>query len=120
MRQHYNISKCLFQIVPDPASISLSPLVLYIALEVTGHEDPVIVGLSGSINCTTSLQVVRMEWVLVGVGDPVEEREDGGQSLALPLEPETTGLNGAKFTCRITTKNGKKFEETVTVKVKGT
>ena len=88
-------------------------------MEVKGHEIPVIVGLSGSVNCTTSLQVVRMEWVLVGVGDAVEERDDGGQSLTLPLKPETTGLNGAKFTCRVTTTNGKKFEKTVTVKVKG-
>ncbi len=61
-----------------------------------------------------------MEWVLVGdQGDPEEEREDGGQSLTLLLQPESVALNGANFTCRVTTNNGKKFEETVTVQVRG-
>ncbi len=50
--------------------------------------------------------------------DPEEEREDGGQSLTLLLQPESIALNGANFTCRVTTKNGRKFEETVTVEVK--
>ncbi len=92
---------------------------VFLALQVSGHESPVIVGLSRRINCTTSLQVVRMEWVLVGgQGDPEEEREDGGQSLTLFLQPESVELNGTNFTCKVTTKNGMKFEETVTVQVR--
>ncbi len=94
-------------------------VLFYLALVISGHESPVIVGLSRSINCTTSLQVVRMEWVLVGNQDPEEEREDGGQSLTLLLQPESVALNGTNFTCRVTTKNGMKFEETVTVQVRG-
>ena len=60
-----------------------------------------------------------MEWVLVGVAEPVEVREDGGQSLALPINPTDTGLNGAKFICKVTTATGKTFEKTITVEVKG-
>ena len=61
-----------------------------------------------------------MEWVLEGdQGDIEEEREDGGQSLTLLLEPESVALHGANFTCRVTTKSGRKYEETVTVQVKG-
>ena len=60
-----------------------------------------------------------MEWVVVAMGNAVEEREDGGQSLVLPLKPNTTGLDGAEYTCKITTTGGKTFSETVTVEVKG-
>ncbi len=54
-----------------------------------------------------------------GQGDPEEEREDGGQSLTLLLQPESVALNGANFTRRVTTNNGKKFDENVTVQVRG-
>ena len=60
-----------------------------------------------------------MEWVLVGVAEPVEEREDGGQNLALPISPTDTGLDGAEFTCKVTTASGKIFEKTITVEIKG-
>ena len=76
-------------------------------------------GLSRNITCSTHLEVVRMEWVVVAVGNAVEEREDGGQSLILPLKPTTSGLDGAEFTCKITTTGGKTFSETITVDVKG-
>ena len=56
---------------------------------------------------------------MVAVGHAVEEREDGGQSLVLPLKPTTTGLDGAEFTCKITTTAGETFSETITVDVKG-
>ena len=89
------------------------------ALEISGHETPVIVGLSRSINCSTHLEVTRMEWVVVAVGNAVEVDEDGGQSLVLPISPTTTGLDGAEFTCKITTARGKIFSETITVEVEG-
>ena len=78
-----------------------------------------LVGLSRDIICTTHISVTKMEWILVGVTEPVEKEEDGRQSLILPLEPTNTGLDGARFTCRITTVKGKIFEQTVTVEVKG-
>ena len=88
-------------------------------LEVSGHETPIPVGLTSNITCSTHLEVVRMEWVVVAVGNAVEEREDGGQSLVLPLKPTTSDLNGAEYTCKITTTGGKTISETITVEVKG-
>ena len=90
-----------------------------IALEVRGHESAILVGSSRNINCSTHLEVTRMEWVLGGVADPVEKREDGGQSLNLLVNPTDTGLNGAKFTCKVTTVTGKTFQKIITVEVKG-
>ena len=79
-----------------------------------------IVGLQRDINCTTFLDVTMMEWVLVGIEEPVERSEDRKQSLILTLNPDTTALNGATFICRVTTADsGKNFEESVTIKVKG-
>lgn len=92
---------------------------VYLAVVISGHETPVLVGLSRDIICTTYLNVTKMEWMLVGVSEPVEQREDGEQSLTLPLNPTNTGLDEAKFTCRVTTARGKIFEETITVRVKG-
>ena len=89
------------------------------AFEVSGHETPVLVGLSRNITCSTHLEVVRMEWVAVAMGNAVEERKDRGQSLVLSLKPNTTGQDGAEYTCKITTTGGKTFSETITVEVKG-
>ena len=88
-------------------------------MEVSGHEDSLIVGLSRSINCTAHLNVTRMEWLLEGTVDPVEERDDGGQELVMTLNPKNTDLDGATFTCRVTTVKGKMSEEAFTMKVKG-
>ncbi len=61
-----------------------------------------------------------MEWLLRDVGNSaVEEREDGGQNLELPLIPDNVGLNGAEFTCRVTTAQGKTFSKTITIEVRG-
>lgn len=90
-----------------------------LAVEVTGHETFMLVGLSRDVICTTHHNVTKMEWTLVGVSETVEERSDGGKSLTLVVTPTSVGLDGAKFTCKITTTKGKSFEETVTIKVKG-
>ena len=60
-----------------------------------------------------------MEWLLVGVAEPVEQREDGGQNLTLVINLTDTGLDGAMFTCKLTTVTGKDFEKTITIEVKG-
>lgn len=86
---------------------------------MVGHETPVLVGLSRDITCTSHLNVTKIEWILVGVAETVERREDGEQSLILPLNPTSTGLDGTRFICRVTTAKGKKFEKTITVHVKG-
>ena len=88
-------------------------------MEASGHEDPLLVGLSRRISCTTYLNVTRMEWLLEGLVYPVEERNDGIQELAMTLNPKNTDLDGATFTCRVTTARGKTFDEVVTMKVRG-
>ena len=86
---------------------------------MSGHEDPLIVGLSRRINCTTNLNVTRIEWLLLGLPNPVEERDDGEQELVMTVNPKNTDLDGAMFTCKVTITSGEKFEETVTFQVKG-
>ena len=90
-----------------------------IALEVRGHETPVFVSIPKSLECSTHLEVINMEWLLVGVAEPLKLREDGGQNLTLQINPLDTELDGVEFTCKIITVRGKVFEETITVNVKG-
>ena len=84
-----------------------------------GHETPVSVSIPKSLECSTHLEVANMEWLLVGVAEPLKLREDGGQNLTLQINPLETELDGVEFTCKITTVRGKVFEETITVNVKG-
>ena len=55
----------------------------------------------------------------MGELDPEKEREDEGQELDFSLNPNSTDLDGAMFTCRVTTARGEEFEETITLEVKG-
>ena len=55
----------------------------------------------------------------MGLAIPEEERDDGGQELVMTLNPENTKLDGARFICRVTLTSGERFEETVTLQVKG-
>ena len=93
---------------------------VFLAIEITGHSSPIIVGTTGTINCSTVLNASKIEWLLVGIesGDAIEETVED-QYLALSLSPEATELDGAKLTCRVTTESGKIFEQTITVHVKG-
>ena len=50
-------------------------------MEVRGHESPIIVGVPRSLECSTHLEVIKMEWLLVGVEEPLNQREDRGQDL---------------------------------------
>ena len=90
-------------------------------MNVSGHETPVLVGLSRNITCSTHLDVVKMEWVLGGVGnpEPVSERTDGGRALVLSLAPRGDGLDGTVFMCKITSSSGMEYETAVTIQVKG-
>ena len=97
-------------------NLSLTPL----AVEVSGHEDPLIVCLSRSINCTTYLNVTRIEWLLNGSLYLMEEKDDGERELVMILNPNNTDLDGAMFTCRIITARGTTFEEVIIINVRGT
>lgn len=86
-------------------------------MEISGHEKPIIVGLMWDINCSTHLNSTSMEWFLVGFDDSLEKSSN--QHLTLTIDAKTTGLNGAMLTCRVTDVEGNKYEESVTVRVKG-
>ena len=88
-----------------------------VAVEIRGHEKPIIVGLTGDINCSTHLNSTTMEWFLVGVDDSLEKSYN--QHLTLTIDAKSTGLNGTMFTCRVTDVEGKKYEQSVTIRVKG-
>ena len=60
-----------------------------------------------------------MEWFLVGVDDKPVEADLDEQQLTLTIDAETAGLNDAMFTCRVTDVEGRQFEESVTLTVKG-
>ena len=72
------------------------------------------------ISCSTHLEVTKMEWLLVGVAEPLEQRKDGGQNLTLVLNPTDTELDRENYTCRVTTKAGSVFQDFFTLEVKGT
>ena len=91
-----------------------------LALELSSHYVTLYVGGSVDISCSTHLEVTKMEWLLVGVAEPVEQREDGGQNMTLVLNPTDTELDGTNYTCRVTTKTGNVFQDYFTLKVKGT
>ena len=55
----------------------------------------------------------------MGVAEPVERSEDGGQNLTLVLDPTDTELDGANYTCRVTTKASNVFQDTLLLHVKG-
>ena len=92
---------------------------IFAAVEVHGHDKTIIVGLEDKIYCSTHLNATRMEWFLVGVDDKPVEADLDEQQLTLTIDAQTTGLNGAMFTCRVTDVEGKQYEETVTITVKG-
>lgn len=89
----------------------------YTALQVMGHERPLLVGLDPVINCSTYLSVTKLEWLLVGFDIPLESSTS--QSLPLALDLTSDGLDGAMFRCRATTRSHGTYEETITIAVKG-
>ena len=96
----------------------LSHLILFLtAVEIHGHEKPIVVGLTEDIHCSTYLNATEMEWFLVGVDEPLEKSY--GRHLTLTIDAKTTSLNGAMFTCRVTDVDGDQYEQSVTITVKG-
>ena len=87
-------------------------------MQITGHEEVLIVGLTVHISCTTSLKGnAKIQWLLGGFDVPLESSTT--QKVVLPLELGSTGLDGAMFTCKITGLDGAVYDETITLKVKG-
>ena len=49
---------------------------------------------------------------------PIETASDS-RTVVLSPDPDSSGLDGAMFTCRATTSDGRQFEETITLNVRG-
>ena len=60
-----------------------------------------------------------MEWFLVGLDAVPIETETNSNSVALSPDPNSSGLDGAMFTCKATLADGSQFEETITLDVRG-
>ena len=87
-------------------------------MQTTGHEKVLIVGRTVHISCTTILRgYAKIQWLLGGLPFPLESSTT--QEVILPLELESTRLDGAMFTCRISWLDGAMYDETITLKVKG-
>lgn len=85
-----------------------------IVIELHGHEDILIVGRMAYLTCSTHLKDhLQLQWLLGGLDVALETSTT--QEVALSLELESAGLNGAMFTCEITSENG----ETIALRVKG-
>ena len=108
---------CYYVITPFSLSLSLS-LSLSPALEVTGYETPIIVGLSGTLRCSTILNVTTIEWYKTGIDTVLES--SSSSSVDLVLTPNTVGLDGTSYTCQAVAVSGEKHSETVTIEVEGT
>ena len=103
---------------PYPSlSLSLSPALSPSALEVTGYENPIIVGLSGTLRCSTILNVTTIAWYKTGIDTALESSTSS--TVDLVLTPNTAALDGTSYTCQAMTASGEKHTETVTIQVKG-
>ena len=89
-------------------------------MEIHGHEETIFVGLVGEIYCSTHLNVTQIEWFHVRVNDSLsQEKSYGSQNLVLTINASSTVLNGAMFMCRVTDVEGKQYEESVFIRIKG-
>ena len=103
---YYNLDQCFVFLIP--------------VVEIRGHEETIIVDLAREIYCSTHLNVTQIEWFHVGVNDSLsQEKSYGSQNLVLTINASNTELNGAMFMCRVTDVEGNKYEEGVTIRVKG-
>ena len=91
-------------------------------LDITGHEEHLIIGISRDIVCSWNgdANVTKMEWFLVGLGaGEAIETVTGESSILLTINPSGEGLDGTMYTCRATTSDGQAVEESITLNVKG-
>ena len=93
------------------SSLSLS------ALEVTGYESPIVVGLSGTLHCSTILNVTSIKWYLTATNSVLES--SSSSSVEYKMTPNSAGLNGTRYTCKAETASGEIYSKTVDILVKG-
>ena len=92
-------------------------------MTVTGHEQPLIYGLSQDITCgMAGMEPVSMMWMLSVAGYNVPFVSDNSVSvLVLRLTPDpSSSLDGSEFTCVAVGSGGERYEVSITIRVKGT
>ena len=86
-------------------------------LQIVSPLQPLMVGGSATITCSTDLNVTSIEWL--DSGDIVVESDTSGQQqLNLEFSPVNDSIHNAQYTCRITA-NGVVSERNITVTVQG-
>ena len=106
---HHNLQ--LYHFLSLSLSLSLS------ALEVVGYESPIVVGLSGTLRCSTILNVTSIKWYLTATNSVLES--SSLSSVEYTVAPNSAGLNGTRYTCKAETVSGEIYSKTVTIQVKG-
>ncbi len=82
----------------------LSPSPLRVALEITGYESPIIVGLHGTLRCTTILNITSINWYLAATENVLES--SSSSVVEYDVTPNSAGLDGTRFTFKAETVNG--------------
>ena len=85
-------------------------------MEITGYENPIIVGFGGRLVCSTQLQVTALHWFLDGIDIPLETTAE--QKLVFTLNPDDIPLNGAIFICEVRT-DSNVYRRNASITVKG-
>ena len=94
-------------------------------MTVTGHEEPLIYGLSQDITCNvTGMEMVSMTWMTNVAGYQVPIVSDNNVSvLVLSLAPEKNSnsrLDCSNFLCVAIGTDGNRYELSIKIQVKGT
>ena len=91
---------------------------LPIGIRVDPVPDPLVLGSSGALQCSTQLEVYSMQW-LYSLNEILAETSTGEKSLDLPLGNINDTLHGIHYTCIANTTIYLIFEEVVTVSTTG-
>ena len=103
-------------------AINLSQLISFYEgnIVITGHETPIPLGESRNILCKWhGNNATKMEWYLFGLDTISIESKTHTNSLVLSSHPNSTALDGAMFTCRVTV-GLQQYEETINLFVEST
>ncbi len=102
---------------PYVVPLSIPPPLSPSALEVTGYESPIVVGLSGTLLCSTILNVTSIKWYLTATNSVLES--SSSSSVEYRMTPNSAALNGTRYTCKAETASGEIYSKTVDILVKG-
>lgn len=76
-----------------------------------------MVGLHGTLRCSTILNITSISWYLAATEDVLET--SSSSVVEYGVTPNSDGLDGTRFTCKAETVNGEIYSKTITIEVKG-